>query len=343
MLEILKDRIEQGIYPVESRLPSERKLAVEYGVPQSRIHKTLQELTARGYLECRRGSGYFVRPGRPGGDARRYRVAFCCNNAKIVSTIEDFYTELFFALSSSYSIDLSFFTMPHTREEQNRLIMRLINDRFEGVFAFPHYVTELSQGFLDLKKQGIPLIFWDFSPLPGVFPAVGVDHFATCFRAAEILAGQAEPVTYIGFREQPQNHLKLSGFQAGARAFGTEIEDCVLLSYDDCPKIHTAWPERILRPGRLYFTSTRILSYQLIGRLLDLGRRPGRDYRILTTDWLQFMEGSGQQLDCMLRDSARVIRKLLFEMRRAVRREQLLCNDYRIPMNYISGMSLRHR
>ena len=60
----------------------------------------------------------------------------------------------------------------------------------------------------------------------------------------------------------------MSGFQAGARAFGTEIEDCVLLSYDDCPKIHTAWPERILRPGRLYFTSTRILSYQLIGRLL---------------------------------------------------------------------------
>ena len=35
MLEILQERIEQGFYPVGRRLPSERKLAAEFQVPQS--------------------------------------------------------------------------------------------------------------------------------------------------------------------------------------------------------------------------------------------------------------------------------------------------------------------
>ena len=55
MLEILQERIEQGSYPVGRRLPSERKLAAEFQVPQSQIHKKLQQLVESGLLECFRG------------------------------------------------------------------------------------------------------------------------------------------------------------------------------------------------------------------------------------------------------------------------------------------------
>lgn len=63
MLEILQEKIEQGHYPAGKRLPSERKLAAEFHVPQSQIHKKLQQLVESGLLECFRGNGYFGAPG----------------------------------------------------------------------------------------------------------------------------------------------------------------------------------------------------------------------------------------------------------------------------------------
>lgn len=75
MLEILQEKIEQGHYPAGKRLPSERKLAAEFHVPQSQIHKKLQQLVESGLLECFRGNGYFVRQGKPAaGKALQNRI-----------------------------------------------------------------------------------------------------------------------------------------------------------------------------------------------------------------------------------------------------------------------------
>ena len=48
MLEVLQDRIEQGFYPLGKRLPSERKLAAEFQVPQSQVHRKLRQLVDSG-------------------------------------------------------------------------------------------------------------------------------------------------------------------------------------------------------------------------------------------------------------------------------------------------------
>lgn len=76
MLEILQEKIEQGHYPAGKRLPSERKLAAEFHVPQSQIHKKLQQLVESGLLECFRGNGYFVRQGKPAAE-KLYKIALC--------------------------------------------------------------------------------------------------------------------------------------------------------------------------------------------------------------------------------------------------------------------------
>ena len=39
-----------------------------FQVPQSRIHRKLRQLVECGLLECFRGNGYFVRPGRPAAE-----------------------------------------------------------------------------------------------------------------------------------------------------------------------------------------------------------------------------------------------------------------------------------
>lgn len=220
--------------------------------------------------------------------------------------------------------------------------MELIHEGFEGIFCYPHFVRELLPAFIELKIQRIPLIFWDYSPLPGIFPAVGIDHFQSCMLAAEVLAGQHMPVTYLGFEESEQNRLKYLGFHAGCRQFQVTVEKEILLPYRKAFGEKEIGFEQELAPGKLYFASTRLLSSRVIGTMFDRGCLPGKDYRILTVDRVKFMEGSSLQLDSMMRDHTQMMRKLLGEMQHAIRSRSCVCNDWRNPMRYIPGASLAH-
>ncbi len=343
MLEILQEKIEQGAYPPGKRLPSERKLAEEFGVPQSRIHKKLQQLVECGLLECFRGNGYFVRLGKPAAE-KLYKIAFCWEQSgrDAEEASEDFYAGLLFNLAPEYAQNITIFNMPEDSREQNRLILQLIHDGFQGIFCYPHFVRELLPAFIELKMQGIPLIFWDYSPLPGIFPAVGIDHFSSCMLAAEILAGQNRPVTYLGFQESEQNRLKYLGFQSGCRRFHLSVEKEILLPYSTVFNENGTDFEHELRPEKLYFTSTRLLSTRLIGAMFDRGFLPGKDYWLLTVDRVKFVEGSSLQLDSIMRDHTAMVRKLLEEMRFSIQSGIRSCNDWRNPMRYIPGSSLVH-
>jgi GntR family transcriptional regulator len=57
----LRDRIENGTYPPGDPLPSESKLAEEWGVTRVTINKAVTLLRASGDLKVRRGSGTYVR------------------------------------------------------------------------------------------------------------------------------------------------------------------------------------------------------------------------------------------------------------------------------------------
>lgn len=341
---MLQDKIERGIYQVGEKLPSERKLATEYDVPQSQIHRKLQDLVQEGYLQCLRGNGYFVRAGKPCGK-KLHKVAFCWESKESISNNnDDFYTGLLFSFASEYSLNLNLFCVPKSSKEQNDLFMQLINDEYEGIFVFPHFITELIPAFLELKKLKIPLIFWDYSPLPAMFPAIGVDHFFSCFMAAEVLAPLKMPVTYIGFSGGEQNNLKYIGFESGCKTFGIKMEQPIMIPYKE---IFSSGFNRYslpkVLPRKLYFTSTRKLTESFIGQMFDNGFYPGKDYLLLGTDRLQFMEGSSFQLDCIMRDRSQIVRKLLLEMKHAIQKSTFFCNDYRIPMQYIQGRTLYYK
>ena len=339
MLEVLQDRIEQGFYPLGRRLPSERKLAAEFQVPQSQVHRKLRQLVERGLLECYRGNGYFIRAGRPAAE-KLFRVALCGNSAGGIHDKEDFYVGLLINLAPEYKQDIIWYNLPREPKAQNELLLYLIHEKIDGIFCYPHFITEFLPAFAELIDRHIPLIFWDYSPMPGIFPAVGVDHFRSCMTAAEIISRQKRPATYVGFDGAEQNHLKRLGFQTGCERFGVEIEEEIMFPYAD-----VRFADRLdftgrVAPGRLYFTSTRLLSCRLIGKMFDDGYLPGRDYHILTVDWIKFLEGSLLQLDAMMRDNPRLARKLLAEMLDAITRRTRQCNDYRIMMDYIPGRSL---
>jgi len=58
-------RIEEGQWPHESRIPSENQIVQQLGVSRSTTHRALRELTAEGYLVRIQGVGTFVAPRKP--------------------------------------------------------------------------------------------------------------------------------------------------------------------------------------------------------------------------------------------------------------------------------------
>lgn len=58
------ERIESGVWPEGFRVPSEPRLAEEFGVSRMTVHIALRDLAAEGYLIRRQGAGSFVAPRR---------------------------------------------------------------------------------------------------------------------------------------------------------------------------------------------------------------------------------------------------------------------------------------
>ncbi|MDB5832459.1 MAG: GntR family transcriptional regulator, partial [Caballeronia sp.] len=54
-------RIDERVFRPGMRMPSIRKLAVDKGVSRFTVVEAYERLVAHGYLDSRRGSGFFVR------------------------------------------------------------------------------------------------------------------------------------------------------------------------------------------------------------------------------------------------------------------------------------------
>src|SRR5690349_17167527 len=60
IIEHLTAQIQQGDWPVGSRLPPENALALELGVGRSTVREAVRVLAHSGFLEVRQGAGTFV-------------------------------------------------------------------------------------------------------------------------------------------------------------------------------------------------------------------------------------------------------------------------------------------
>lgn len=58
--ELLRERIVQGTYPVNSLIPSERDLSAQFGVSRMTVRQALLNLVKEGYLYREKGRGTFV-------------------------------------------------------------------------------------------------------------------------------------------------------------------------------------------------------------------------------------------------------------------------------------------
>ncbi|MFG2473921.1 GntR family transcriptional regulator [Streptomyces fagopyri] len=80
VLEELRARLGNGVYPLGSSLPAQRALADELGVSRDTVQRALRALSSEGWIESRQGSGSRVvkspiHLGRPQQEAPRVRAA----------------------------------------------------------------------------------------------------------------------------------------------------------------------------------------------------------------------------------------------------------------------------
>jgi len=65
LADILLTRIRSGDYPAGSRIPSELKLAADYGIGRPTVRQAIELLVQKGYLLRKRGSGTYVMDRKP--------------------------------------------------------------------------------------------------------------------------------------------------------------------------------------------------------------------------------------------------------------------------------------
>ncbi|WP_163572510.1 winged helix-turn-helix domain-containing protein [Fodinicola feengrottensis] len=65
LASVLRERIEDGVYPPGSPLPSENQLTAEYGESRATARNAVQALAAEGLVTVLHGKGAFVRPPPP--------------------------------------------------------------------------------------------------------------------------------------------------------------------------------------------------------------------------------------------------------------------------------------
>jgi GntR family transcriptional regulator len=71
--DVLAERIEDGTYPLEGRLPAELDLVAEFGSSRESVRRAVEELRKRGLIETVKGKGSFILPPdeRPNGGGTR--------------------------------------------------------------------------------------------------------------------------------------------------------------------------------------------------------------------------------------------------------------------------------
>src|ERR1700733_9188139 len=61
LVQWARRRIEERVFRAGMRMPSIRKLALDKGVSRFTVVEAYERLVAQGYLDSRRGSGFYVR------------------------------------------------------------------------------------------------------------------------------------------------------------------------------------------------------------------------------------------------------------------------------------------
>jgi len=174
--------IEQGDHPVGSQLPSEPRLAAEFGVSRGTLRQALSTLRQSGHVEVVPGRGTFVRRPTPVViESRRRVVGLVVPSVtrpalpEVLNAIED---ELH---RRGYSLLVG--NSGNTRDQEAGRIQRILDDGVGGMIVLPIDGRTDVATYRGLLSQGFPIVLIDRHVVGLPIDAVLADNVGGAFSA----------------------------------------------------------------------------------------------------------------------------------------------------------------
>lgn len=220
----IREAIKAGIFPIGSKMPSERTLAGHFNSTQLTINKTLSMLSAEGLLEKRHGSGNYVTR-LPQGK----RICFLTEEiGRHINPVWYSIYERCHLSAREMGFEVNLFIVPAGSDEIAPAVCPPSDAAIAGI--------SLTHGRVkSLLARNIPLVWLDDYEFPLEGPAVHFDNFEAGRLAAKHLAGEGcKRLLYMthtmakppsGYGDFPSDR-RFEGFKQGALEHGLE-EDSV--------------------------------------------------------------------------------------------------------------------
>lgn len=188
---ILKERVDSGMWPNGTSLPSEKELCAEFNVARGTIRQALQTLEREGYLRREQGRGTFVQisSGAAPDRAQSRRLAF------IVPYVRDSSVPTiligFQQIAEQAGFSVIFNHVNNDLRQQERVIRKLMSENVAGIALYPVDSENLALAVLDdLAQAGIPIVLIDRYLRGAATDYVMADHFGGAIRGTHYLFEQ---------------------------------------------------------------------------------------------------------------------------------------------------------
>lgn len=237
----LIESINEGLWQIGDKIPSERELAQKYSVSRITINKALAELIAEKWLYAERGRGTFVADRERKRSERKVMSICLLSPHKYLEF--DFYSGFFSDTVNSIrkmvegKYEFVMYSSEWSPEKEKTVLANMIADHIAGLVVFP-LVNEENEAinyssYLEITNAGIPIVFVYRQPKSLRISSVSYDTRAIF----ELILDHMSNLNHIGYLAYSAhtyiNRQRLRYFKEVMEGFGKPVEDKLVRFYNN--------------------------------------------------------------------------------------------------------------
>jgi len=156
VLRVIRKRIAEGTYPLETKLPSERSLAAEFKVSRVTIRKSLESLVADGMITSRPGLGNIISAVEP------VELSVSPNVGFVVQQLSNPYYSAFASeleeILRVHDLNMTLVGTGQNPQEEIRCLRKLDEQQVRGVVLCTPDQLHDQDAVADFLKQRLPVV-----------------------------------------------------------------------------------------------------------------------------------------------------------------------------------------
>ncbi len=295
LAQILKERIQAGVWRNGEVIPTEKELCAAFDVARGTMRQALHTLEMDGYLRRERGRGTFVTFGDIVVSSRpttQQHLAF------VVPYVRDSSVSTIFMgfqqVASEAGFSTSFSHVNNDVRQQARIIESLVADGVSGIALYP-VDSDITEPLNHLVEDGFPLVLVDRYLKKLSTDFVMTDHFGGAARGVRQLIDHGH--TRIGFATWLSPAVSMEhrylGYLTVLRERGIEPDDTLICHVEGYPTIDVSPLRQLLdRPDRptAVFTANDQIAIALYRVTASLGLQVPSDLAVVSFDNLDLAE-----------------------------------------------------